>query len=70
MSPDMQELYVYFLKKGKPSRQALQKFYMRGSNSREFMRHYAIIGKKFYAEFMAIYLEELKGPKYSRGAIG
>lgn len=68
MPPEMQELYIYFLKGGKESRQALQRFYMRGDQSREFVRSYAQVGKKFFADFMSIYLEEIKGAKESRGS--
>ena len=67
--PMLQELYVYFLTNGKCSRQALLRFYMRDVESREFVRIYAVKGKKFYGDFMSMRLEELKGPnKYSRGS--
>lgn len=59
------DLYLIHLAIPKISRQAFDRFYDR-NNSRVFVQRYAVRGKKFYSDFMARYLKEIRErPEFS-----
>lgn len=66
------DLYIYFLADRKRSIKALERFYMRGTPSREFVQQYAIVGKGLYVEFMRMYLDDIRRmtSTYSRSRDG
>lgn len=54
------DLYIYFLYyETKRSREAFERFY-NAEHSRQWVKRYAVIGKRFYGEYMTKYSQEVK----------
>lgn len=54
------DFYIYFLYYGtKKSREAFDRFYD-ADDSRSWVRQYAVLGNRFYSEFMSRYSKEIR----------